>query len=502
MKRTILLVFLFFISLHSVVQGQVNIEWQSNFGGSNSDLAFSVDATTDGGVIVVGFSNSQDGDITDPLGDYDFWVVKVDVNGHMEWQKSLGGMLWDEAQSVKQTMDGGYIVAGNTLSVDGDVSEAFGEHDYWVVKLSPLGEIEWERSYGGSEEDMAYGIDQTSDQGYIVAGRAYSEDGDISNHIGGLDYWVLRLDADGEILWENSYGGNNWDWAYGVDLTQDGGFILGGVTKSTAGDVPDFHGGFDFLLIKIDADGVVQWSNNFGGSDTDVATGVKAAPDGGYVISGNTYSDDIDVSNLSGGIDFWIVKTDKDGVMEWERSLGGSGDESAKTLALCSDGSILVAGSANSNDGDLEGTDGSGSWIVKLDQDGDIIWEQEFYKVGVSIITDIVETMDKGIVFVDRSYNVIKLTEETSSIPDQANPMNGGFRIFPNPSQDFIYLELKDPSLLGQSYQIFNLIGEKIQVGWINQLTQNIQISEFSNGQYYLQIENQKSHKMIYFTKS
>lgn len=500
--RIIKISFLFFAFIPNILQGQVTVEWQNNFGGSMFDGAYSVDATIDGGVIVAGQSNSQDGDITDPKGDWDCWLVKVDLDGNMEWQKSLGGMLWDQASSVKQTMDGGYIVSGNTTSEDGDVSEALGAHDYWVVKLSALGIIEWERSYGGSDEDMAYGIDQTSDQGYIVAGRSYSEDGDVSSHLGNLDYWVLRLDADGEILWENSYGGSSWDWAYGVDLTQDGGYILGGVTQSINGDVPDFHGASDFLLVKVDADGAIQWSNNFGGTDIDVATCVKTSPDGGYVISGNTISDDIDVSNHMGAIDFWIVKTDSTGVMEWEQSLGGSGDESSYALELCSDGSILLAGLANSNDGDLEGTEGWGVWIVKLDQDGDIIWEQEFYNMGFGIIRDIVETEDKGIVFVDGAYNVVKLKEDPSSIANQDTQVNDGFKIFPNPSQDLIYLELKDQSLLGQSYQIFNLIGERIQTGSIDQLTQSINISNYSVGQYFLLIESRKYSKKVYFTKN
>jgi hypothetical protein len=195
--------------------------------------------------VVAGYSLSNNGDVTENHGNYDdYWVVKLNGSGEIQWQKCLGGSSDDRAQSIRQTADGGYVVAGYSLSNDGDVTGHYGGRDYWVVKLSGGGEIQWQKSLGGSGYDEAYSIQQTTDGGYVVAGVSNSNDGDVTGHYGGRDYWVVKLSVSGEIQWQKSLGGSRDDYAYSIQQTMDGGYILAGGSRSTNGDVTGSHGSY------------------------------------------------------------------------------------------------------------------------------------------------------------------------------------------------------------------------------------------------------------------
>ncbi|MCL2009110.1 MAG: flagellin, partial [Synergistaceae bacterium] len=184
------------------------IEWQRSLGGSGYEGASSIQQTADGGYIVAGSSNSTDGDVSGNHGGYDYWIVELDANGDIEWEKSLGGSGLDSASSIQQTADGGYIVAGFSYSTDNDVSGNHGVRDYWIVKLTVNGDIEWEKSLGGTNYDQAFSIQQTADGGYIVAGYSDSNNVDVSGNHGGSDYWIVKLTANGVIEWQRSLGGS------------------------------------------------------------------------------------------------------------------------------------------------------------------------------------------------------------------------------------------------------------------------------------------------------
>ena len=195
MKKNILAT-LFFSFSFFLATSQPNIQWQKSFGGSMLETAACIQQTTDGGFILAGNSNSNDGDVSGNHGTYDYWVVKLSTVGAIEWQKSLGGSSGEMAFSIQQANDGGYIVAGYSISNDGDVSNAVGFVDSWVVKLTSIGAIEWQKSLGGSAVETANSIQQTNDGGYIVGGTSSSNDGDVSgNHGGNGDYWVVKLNT-------------------------------------------------------------------------------------------------------------------------------------------------------------------------------------------------------------------------------------------------------------------------------------------------------------------
>ena len=173
-----------------------NITWQKSLGGTNQDYGYSIQQTTGGGYIVAGYSNSNDGDVTGNNGGVDCWIVKLDTVGNITWQKSLGGSGFDSAYSIKQTQDGGFIVACESYSNDGDVTGNNGSYDYWIVKLDSGGEITWQKSFGGSEGDAASSIQQTNDGGYIIAGSSYSNDGDLTVNNGLNEHWIIKLLSD------------------------------------------------------------------------------------------------------------------------------------------------------------------------------------------------------------------------------------------------------------------------------------------------------------------
>lgn len=260
------------------------IEWQKSFGGSGVDRAHSVRQTTDGGYIVAGFSNSNDGDVTGNHGADDYWIIKLSHTGEMEWQKSYGGSYSDIAYSIQQTSDGGYIVVGISKSDDGDVIENYGYYDVWVLKLNSTGYIEWQKCYGGSHDDVAYSIQQTIDGGYIFAGGSSSNDVDVTENQGVLDFWIVKLNSAGNMEWQKSYGGSENDFAQSIQQTADGGFIAAGRSSSNDGDVTGNHGSDDYWIIKLNISGNMEWQKSFGGSGSDVANSIQQTTDGGYIV--------------------------------------------------------------------------------------------------------------------------------------------------------------------------------------------------------------------------
>ena len=300
-------------------------------------------------------------------GNFDFWVVKIDCVGNIQWQKCLGGSGYDEANSIRQTADGGYIVAGITNSSDGNVSGNHGSEDFWVVKIDSVGNIQWQKCLGGSSYDEANSIRQTADGGYIVAGITNSSDGNVSGNHGHEDFWVVKIDNVGNIEWQKCLGGSSYDLAFSVQQTIDEGYIIAGITNSNDGNVSGNHGHEDFWVVKIDNVGDIQWQKCLGGSNNDDAISIQQTPDKGYIVAGLTYSNDGDVSGNHGDADSWLVKIDSTGNIQWQKCLGGSGYDDSWSAKHTAGRGYIAAGLTFSNDGDVNGNHGNGDvWVVKI----------------------------------------------------------------------------------------------------------------------------------------
>jgi len=387
---------------YSLHEKPPTITWQQFLGGSSEDGAYAVQQTDDGGFVVFGFTYSNNGNVSGNHGNNDFWVVKLDSSGSVQWQKCLGGSAEESGYlvevgakaSIQQTNDGGYVIVGFTFSNDGDVSGNHGSRDVWVVKLNNTGSIMWQRCLGGSNSDCGHSIQQTAEGGYIVAGHTGSNNGDVSGNHGGNDFWVVKLDSSGGIQWQKCLGGSNSEWATSVQQSSDGGYVIAGATDSNDGDVSGNHGGNDFWVVKLDSSGGIQWQKCLGGSNSDHAHSIKQTNDGGYVIVGFTFSNDGDVSGNHGSRDVWVVKLDSSGSVQWQKCLGEySYLDLAFSVKQTSDNGYVVAGLRASAK-----TSGISAILIKLDVSGNSSWQMCLDQSRKNLAFSVQQTNDSGYV--------------------------------------------------------------------------------------------------------
>jgi len=303
-----------------------DVQWNQTYGGDNHDGAYSLIQTSDKGYAIVGHTKSYG------AGDYDFWLVKTDSAGNLEWNQTYGGAEADEAWSIIQTSDEGYAIVGHTESYGA------GNVDFWLVKTDSAGNVEWNQTYGGEGDDEAYSFVLTSDEGYAIAG---SKEGDS---------WLIKVDSSGNHEWDNTYGGVGEEYAASIIETNDGGYAMTGSTEVL---------GLDFWLVKTDSAGNQQWAQRYGGESNEVAHSIIQTSDGGYMLTGYTNSFG------AGRYDFWLVKTGSSGNVVWTKTYGGPDYEEARSVIQISDGGYVIAGyTYPSRGGDF--------WLVKTDAFGNI----------------------------------------------------------------------------------------------------------------------------------
>ncbi|RCR70529.1 hypothetical protein [Larkinella punicea] len=413
------------------------MDWQKTLGGTDLDYSRAIKPTSDGGYVVAGETKSNDGNVSGNHGDNDVWVVKLNGFGNMVWQKALGGTGYDFASAVIPTPDKGFVVAASTFSNNGDVSGNHGESDFWVVKLNSAGGIVWQKALGGTGTEYARAITTTADGGFVVIGETLSNDGDVSGNHGGSDIWVVRLNSIGGIVWQKTLGGTGYEAATAITTTADGGFVLTGQTSSNDGDVSGNHGGqSDAWVVKLSGSGNVVWQRALGGSSTqvDIALAITPTSDNGYTIAGTTSSDDGDVLGNHGRYDAWVVQLNDQGKFIWQKTLGGAGDDIANAITTTADGGFLVAGSTNSNDGDVSGFHGGilDVWVVKLTRLGQLSWQKPLGGTDEESVFGIAPASDGGYVMAgytgsnngdvtgnqgERDFWVIKLREPLQILP-------------------------------------------------------------------------------------
>ncbi|MFT3907912.1 MAG: T9SS type A sorting domain-containing protein [Ferruginibacter sp.] len=351
------------------------VTWEKFMGGSGDDFAHGIQQTADGGYIVVGSTNSTDGDVTNNHGNgnYDYWVVKLNNAGDITWQKTYGGSGEDKAWYIQQTTDGGYIVAGEIESTNGDITVNHGLDDCWIIKIDNSGNLIWQKSYGGSMDDHAYSVRQTADGGYIVAGNAGSWDGDVTNpgHIYCLP-WIIKLNNAGNIEWENTYGSPGGGSTYIACQTSDGGYCFAAESIGNGGDVTGNHGNLDYWIVKLNATGNLVWQKSLGGSGVDIPTSMVITPDNGFVVGGWTTSTDGDITGNHGGYsDYWLIKVSPSGQLVWEKAMGGNSVDQSDAMCETADGGFMISGNtSSSNSGDVGMNHGAFGtediWLVKL----------------------------------------------------------------------------------------------------------------------------------------
>jgi hypothetical protein len=415
------------------------IQWQKTLGGSALEYIQSLIQTTDGGYAAAGNTFSNDGDVTGQHGTgatSDAWLVKLSADGDIEWQKTYGGTGSESFRGLSQTADGGYICAGEAASTDGDVTGYHGGpglSDCWVVKVDAVGTLEWQKCLGGTDTDFAYAAIQTPDGNFIVAGNPISQDGDITNSHGGSDFWIVKLSDDSSILWQKSMGGSSGENLYSMIALSDGNFIACGQSGSMDGDVTGNHGNWDVWIVKFDTDGTIIWQKSYGGTAAERATSIKETADGHLVFGGQTNSNNGDVSSSHGAGDAWLVQTNLSGDMDWEKTYGGSTNEEITNIVLLADGSFIFSGYTDSVNGDiLLNHGGLDAWIVKLSGDLNTISFDTKEVVlfpnpaTTTLHLNAEQVIDKVIV-VDYTGRVILVKSVNTSDIDVANFANGAY---------------------------------------------------------------------------
>ena len=391
MKTYLLLILNTFFFFNYCFSQAPAIEWQNTIGGDKDEAVTSIIPTADYGYFLAGYSNS---DISDDKTENaisfstDFWIMKIDSSGNIQWQNTIGGFGYDYLSHAIACIGGGYLLVGYSNSgISGDKYElGNGGHDIWVVKVNAIGNIEWQNTIGGSGLDDCRRVIQCSDGNYIIAGRSDSNiSGDkTENSQGGLDYWILKLNSTGSILWQNTIGGSSTETIEEIIETADNEIMVFGDSFSdVSGDktIPSY-GNRDFWVLNLDSLGNILWQKVIGGSGDEILNGVVVCPDGGYLLGGNsTSSISGDKSEINiGGYDFWIVKISDEGIVEWEETIGGISSDNIYALEYFNDGYIIGGNSLSGVSGDkTEPTNGGYDyWFVKIDSLGNIIYQKAY----------------------------------------------------------------------------------------------------------------------------
>lgn len=470
---------------------QPNISWQKSLGGTNSDIARSVTQTLDGGYIVAGYTTSINGDVTENNGGRDVWVVKLNSLGVKEWDKSYGSNGDEEAYEIKQTSDDGYIITGLTDSSN-FFGTGFGNDDILVIKITSNGTIEWGKRFGTTLAERGHSVLQTSDNKYVVTG-----------FIGSSGTWVVKLDTNGDLdgNWTNIvFGGSQ---AYSVNETSDNGFIV-------AGHGVNGSNGIDLRVFKLDATSNLEWSYYFGGTNADYGRSVQQTTDGGYIVCGATQSNNGDITNNYGLDDFWVLKLDAMGILQWQQTYGGTQIDFANDIKQTVDGGYIVVGQTNSDDNDVNGNPGTNIydyWVIKLNSIGELQWQNCLGGSSNDFGNSIQQTLDDGFIIAGRALSnnndvsgnngnydfwVVKLESETLSLN---NLINDNIRLYPNPTSNYFTIQSK---LNINKIQISDQLGKVINE--INSEMDYIDVSHYSNGVYFLKIDTEKgsfSKKLI-----
>lgn len=425
-----LLTFLVLILLTTETRGQQpTFIWNKNYGGTGSDnIKYSIKCKS-GGYISVGTSNSPNGRSVS-LGAYDVWVIRYNDDATIRWEKSYGGKNHEHGYSIVQTTDSNFVVVASINGSDGDVSKSYGDLDIWVFKINGDGSLIWDVTIGGTKNDNGYCVVATPDNGVVLTGATSSNDGNIPNYNGGvsdcivaqidengminliktfggtnndqgqkiisaksggyylaggtgsqdminpiplkgsLNIWVSKLDKNFDIEWQNVYGGTKVDLAYSILECDDKNLIVCGASTSNDIDLSSNKGDRDYFLMKLTNSGDLEWINNYGGMREDVAKDVIQT-NNGYVVCGTTRSSDTNIKNFHSGIgslhDFWIVTADTNGKMLSNMAFGGLGEERVNNIHLLKDSSYVMFGTSQYTGGDVNNNYGEfDTWIIRV----------------------------------------------------------------------------------------------------------------------------------------
>jgi hypothetical protein len=424
-----------------------DILWEKSLGGKHADYLMDVIATPDYGFILAGSSLSdKTGNKTQQgNGDLDYWIWKMKESGDLDWQKSFGGSGNDFLQSVRLTQDGGFVLAGVSSSFGRDeknstdseasatsdrqndkIGKCRGGDDFWIIKLDAAGNEQWQKTIGGMSQEKLKSVCPTKDGGYVLGGSSASpspsKGGEFdpeelklygekkSEAYGNMDYWLVKLDDKGKIVWQKTYGGIYEDELRSIEATNDGGYIVGGYSNSpeSGNKTDDNKGVGDYWILKLDKEGAITWQKTIGGNQDDQLYVVHQTYDGNYVVGGNSNSSssyEKRASNSS-GTDFWVLKLGQEGEILWQETYDIAEVDVLSSLVENKDHTLLIGGFAQGQlkqSGDSSGMTrkrlekGTGDYVaLKITENGEELWRQSVGSEGEDLLKKVIETRDGG----------------------------------------------------------------------------------------------------------
>ncbi len=402
------------------------LDFTTTMGGSKNDVYKSIANTTDGGFVVLGYTQSKDGDISTKLTeDFDFWVLKFSADNTLLWSKTFGGSKDDRGEDIITTKDGGFALLGYSQSTDNDVTSNAGSKDFWVLKLTSSGTLSWQKNFGFLGSDYGTTLLETNDNGYLITGvldvtasNGQGNSRSTQKHAGG-NIWAIKLNNSGDLEWSKYYGGSSTDIPLGVVKTIDNGFIIAGSSDSADGDITNNKGGYDFWILKIEANGTVVWGKNFGGSEIDEASAITQTNDGNFIVVGDTRSSDKDVSNNNGAADLWMLKISQEGILIWEKTFGGTSFDVGRSISRTQDNGFIISGSSRSLDANFNNQGQNDALIIKVDSEGNIVWQETVGGREIDFLYDAVELNNKTVIAVGESNS------EDGDIPENKGFSDG-----------------------------------------------------------------------------
>lgn len=491
-----------------------DILWEKSLGGKHAEYLFDAQPTADYGFILAGSSISEKtGNKTDAgRGNFDYWIWKMDEKGDQLWQKSFGGSGSDLLQCIRLTNDGGFLLAGTSNSPKGNDKhdEGYGENDFWIIKLDAAGGVQWQKTIGGNGQDVLKTAIQTSDGGYLLGGSSSSEKSGDKTELsrGGMDYWLVKLDCKGNLEWQKTYGGSSFDDLRDLVQTYDGGFLVGGYSNSPYSGEKNskIYGSGDFWILLLDDRGGIRWQRTFGGDGDDQLNCIIKTSDGNFLLGGSSNSGPSNnmTKSVSKGTDFWVIKLSADGELLWQETYDVGAGDILTSIIENEDRTIVLAGHSKSESAGRKKDDkGISDYIVlKVSEKGEEIWRKAVGSNGEDVLRKMIETRDGGYLMAGTSngtssrdrktgvgrsdFWVVKLKDK-----EKREPKPKPVEAFPNPTD--VYTNI----IIGFEYgkgraMVFDIAGHQLQRFEIDGRTIPINLSGLPEGIYIVQVVTDK----------
>jgi|GEM_PF-1354599 len=445
---------------------------KNTFGGSDSEFGYSVINTNDGGYLLTGTTFSQDGDFTGmQKGGEDIVIIRLNATYDILWKKIIGGSEYDAVSKVIETKNGDFVFVGSTSSTDGDFNVINpGSYGIVIFKINASGTLLWHKTIGGSKYENGNTIAQTRDGGYVITGFTISDDVDfLGMNKGGDDIFVIKLNMDGNVDWKITVGGSDNDFGVSIVGVEDG-YIVSGHSASNDGDFTGMKKGparfTDICVFKLSLDGTILWKRMYGGNNDEYHSTILVTPQGEYILTGTTISNDGDFINMNKGYeDIYIMKLDANGNLKWKNLLGGSGSDYANASVILSEGGYAISGYTYSNDGDFDGfAKGEADiFIMKLDTNGNL----------------------------NNTTSINEFSEPTTTLS-----------VYPNPFSNSTTVSYKVETASNVSIELLNTLGQTIEVlredyTDIGTYQLPLNISTLSSGMYSVRMRSGSMNEVV-----